>query len=365
VREPYPYPATPANIERAGRLRREITLKIKAGAFDNEEYRRIFPHSKHLQKQPRITYFGQMAQQWLDGVEVSANTRTEYRKILNRYWMPELATVELGNIRYGQLRALVNQIEWSSAKTRNNALIPLRGVLELAYQDELIDRNPAERLKNLKHQRPVADPFTRDEMETILGYLYKRHTGAEEAYALYFELAFWTGMRSSELLALTWDDVDFRSGYIRVSKARSKGTLNDRTKTAQIRDVLINPRALSALNRAKQHTYLRGGPLFRSPRTGEQWETEKPLRDVFRRAMQRLGIRHRPAYNTRHTYATMLLMSGANPTFVAGQLGHSPTMTLTVYSRWLNSEKDQSQLSGLFQDCPKNAPINGLSSVTH
>lgn len=167
----------------------------------------------------------QGARQWLDGVEVSANTRTEYRKILNRYWMPELAAVELRDIRYGQLRALVNQIEWSSAKTRNNALIPLRGVLELAYQDELIDRNPAERLKNLKHQRPVPDPFTSDEMETILDHLHKRHTGAEAAYALYFELAFWTGMRSSELLALTWDDVDFRRGYIRVSKARSIGCI--------------------------------------------------------------------------------------------------------------------------------------------
>jgi len=35
------------------------------------------------------------------------------------------------------------------------------------------------------------------------------------------------------------------------------------------------------------------------------------------------GIRYRPAYNTRHTYATVCLMNGLNPVYVASQLGHS------------------------------------------
>ena len=42
--------------------------------------------------------------------------------------------------------------------------------------------------------------------------------------------------------------------------------------------------------------------------------------------MRATGIRQRPAYNTRHTYATVMLMSGLNPSFVANQLGHSLPM---------------------------------------
>ena len=49
-----------------------------------------------------------------------------------------------------------------------------------------------------------------------------------------------------------------------------------------------------------------------------------------------LGLRVRDAYQTRHTYATLLLMSGANPAYVAQQLGHT-TMKITLerYARWL------------------------------
>jgi integrase len=41
-----------------------------------------------------------------------------------------------------------------------------------------------------------------------------------------------------------------------------------------------------------------------------------------------LGIRQRPAYNTRHTFATVALMAGVNPAYSARQLGHAITAIL-------------------------------------
>jgi integrase len=54
------------------------------------------------------------------------------------------------------------------------------------------------------------------------------------------------------------------------------------------------------------------------------------------RALKALGIRHRPAYNARHTWATIALMNGRKLGWVAKQLGHSsPLMTMKHYAKWI------------------------------
>ncbi len=291
--------------------------------------------------------FSEAARLWLDVVDVSDATEHEYLKAINRYWLPAFSSLDITTLRYSNIAAAIKIIPWSSAKTRNNALIPLRGIFELVYLDEIIERNPMQRIRNSKYQRPLPDPFTRDEAEIIISALYRRYIALEAIYPAYFELAFFSGLRTSELLALRWSDIDFLSGYMRIERAQSKGHLNLQTKTAKVRDVLLNARALHALHVLKSLTMLRGDYVFLSPRTALPYRTEKAQRLVFSQCLKRLGIRHRPAYNTRHTYATMLLMAGVNPHFVAAQLGHSVTMTLTVYSRWLRSEADRIELEKL------------------
>jgi len=346
-RETYAYPATPKNIERAGNLRSEIAQRIRFKNFTLSDYKKYFPHSKRVETMGTAPMFGRIAQDWLDAIEVSAATRDEYRKAINRYWMPLYAEREIDSIAYSELRKDVNSIEWTSAKTRNNMLIPLRGIFEMAHVDEIIDKNPADKLRNMKHQKLPVDPFTRDEAELIIKTLYDQYRADEAIHAAYFEFEFFTGMRASEALALRWEDIDLRKAYARVAKAQSKGRLNTQTKNARSRDVALNERALHALQVAKSLTYLAGGCVFASSRSGEGFKTEKSQRYVFTRVLKKIGMRHRPAKNCRHTYATMLLMSGANINFVAAQLGHSVTMTATIYGKWISGKADAKELAKL------------------
>jgi integrase len=85
--------------------------------------------------------------------------------------MPLFEDMLINTITSQMLRTAVNGREWSSAKTRNDALIPLRGVFELACDDEVIDKNPCDRLKNQKTQEDEPDPFNEMEKEIILNWL--------------------------------------------------------------------------------------------------------------------------------------------------------------------------------------------------
>ncbi len=64
-------------------------------------------------------------------------------------------------------------------------------------------------------------------------------------------------------------------------------------------------------------------------------------------ALEVLGIRERRQYDARHTYATMCLMAGMNPAFIAGQLGHSVEMLLSTYAKWISSASDWNELGKL------------------
>ena len=54
-------------------------------------------------------------------------------------------------------------------------------------------------------------------------------------------------------------------------------------------------------------------------------------------ALKAAGVRHRRAYQTRHTFATTALMAGANPAYIARQLGHTNAqMLFKTYSKWID-----------------------------
>ncbi|MNP80041.1 hypothetical protein D3C76_1780160 [compost metagenome] len=54
--------------------------------------------------------------------------------------------------------------------------------------------------------------------------------------------------------------------------------------------------------------------------------------------MKKAGVRYRRPYQTRHTYASMMLSAGEHPMWVAKQMGHSDwTMIARVYGRWMPS----------------------------
>lgn len=360
--ETLPYPASQKGIKAASQLRDQVTSLIKLNLLDHDKYAELFPSSAVVVG--GVPTFGEYAQLWLDSREITAGTRLNYKSTLNLYWVPHLALVRIDLVTSTLLRRIVAASKWTSPAVKRNAMVKLSTILRSAVLDGLISRNPADSIQLPARTRKEVDPFTLDEANAIIAELYAHKHWPSQIYAAFFEFMFFTGLRLSEGLALRWDTFDQAKRTIHVRRTIALGVVEERTKTGRDRFVLLNERALHALEFARQYAERRKlgkGQFTESPyifppgKNGEYVKQTSDVHHQWRPALKALGVRYRPPYNCRHTYATICLMSGLNPAFIAQQLGHSVQMLLSTYARWINSASDWQELEKL-QIGPKLVP---------
>ncbi|WP_226998695.1 Arm DNA-binding domain-containing protein [Tardibacter chloracetimidivorans] len=336
---------TPANIKATERLMAKVQREIELGVFD---YARTFPSSGSAVTNGFSTY----ADGWLAGLTVEKSTRSDYEGALRNVWKPAFGERDITSIKHSEIKkAVADLAERVTAKSVNNQLIPLRQIFATAVDDEIMERSPVLNIKNLKVQKPVPDPFEREEMEAIVAFIADRY---DEHILNWYEFAFGTGLRPSEQIAVRWGDVDWRRKTIRVERARVRAVLKG-TKTSSIRDVDLTDRMIAVLKRQKAHSFMKGmdAPIFLNPVTGNAWPDVQDQRKLyFHPALRALGIRSRDAYQTRHTYATLALMGGVNPAYIARQMGHTNTaMLFKHYSKWIDGAdagREAGKLNTLF-----------------
>lgn len=318
---------TPANLRYAENLRKEILGKIERGTFALADY---FPDSPRVKKDAPSMTMGELFAEWLKlkVPQVQHSTADHYQQTLASYHFDAVRNLRVGELGYRELMNLLAKLP-ENAKTFNNVASPLRMVLEYAHRAKIIREPLHQEIGMRRFQRPGPDPFELAEVNLLLGKMR-----SDQAVA-YFELAFFSGLRPSELIALRWSKVDLRSGTLLVDAAitrwKEKGT-----KTGVARTVELTGRALDALERQRARTQLAGGHVFLGDDGTPFTSTDGPLDAWWKPAMKLSGLRQRDARQTRHTFATLCLTAGITPGWVARQLGHSPEMFFRVYSRWID-----------------------------
>ena len=334
---------TKQNLLFADRLKATILHEIAIGTF---KYSNHFSDSKNIALGSKIS--NKTVTQALDEFMQSSRRRLEkstlrdYHSAVEFHLKPQFGNKRIVDVIATDIKMWIGGLT-ISAKRINNILIPLRTVFEDAYADGLIDRNPVSRIRNLSVRTEEPHPFTPNEIELILKEL------PEQGKNL-IQFAVWTGLRTSELIALEWGDIDWNLNIIRVRRA----TVNKHTKPPKTdsgeRDVMLFPPALDALKSQKKFTFLQGIQVFHNPRTNKPWESDGPIRKtLWQPALKRAGVVYRNPYQTRHTYASTLLSSGGNPLWVAQQMGHKDWgMIRKRYGRYI-SQVDISAGSNVMQ----------------
>lgn len=278
-------------------------------------------------------------------------------KILAHLPVSLLSDLAINKIR----EALLQEI---GPKRVNNLMGPLRGAMGRQVSLGNIPRNPFELLKPLKNsnitlkddaksgpkrscnnldaplpdmdlkgflkEEGEVDPFDESEVLKILGNL-------DAPMVNHMTFAFWTGLRTGETIALRINDIDFQNERILVRRSLSRAVLKS-TKTNKQRWVQLLPPAKEAIAAQLRLFGAPDGWVFPNPFTKKRWANESKITKRWRKAIEKSGVRYRRPYQTRHTYASMMLSAGENVMYVAGQMGHADwSMLVKVYGHWIPS----------------------------
>ena len=324
---------SPANIKAASRMREKIVSEITAGTFE---------YGKHFTGKGSMTgkTFKDLADIWLASrkAELAKTSYVKYEQCMNQYWLPAFGERVVAMLKTTEVIGGVSDINWAdvSPKRRNDALIPLRGVFQLALDEGLITTDPLLRVKNKKPRPRPANPFVLAEVEAILAAIPSTVRPA-------YEVLFFTGMRPGELIELKWSDIDFKANRISIARNRTLGEVGD-TKTHKPRSHEMAQRVAAVLRRLGRGL----GHVFKHPELGKAFHETRPLREVWwDPALAAVGLDHREFYQTRHTYATLSIAAGANPYWIAQQMGTSPELVYRTYGKWLPSNSDAGLLDAL------------------
>jgi integrase len=286
--------------------------------------------------------FAAVAQDYLDKTEIRRSSRNTYRDLLNIYWLDTLADRPVAAIRTRELREIDRNINWPSPGLRQNALTALRRVFDHAVDEELVSENPASALRVRRIQRDrEPDPYSVEERNAILRWVAAHADGAQR---LAVEIAFGTGMRTGEILALQARDWD--GERLRVIRSRVRGEIVP-TKTSEVRRVLVDRRLRALLDDAVRD--VTGEAWLLTTSTGAPYLYPGKAFRGYRAAVDALELRKRTGpYPWRHTYASIALVTpGVSLKWVANQLGHSVSMLEKVYARWIESDADAAQMAAL------------------
>lgn len=356
-----------AAIAYADNKRRTILSEIKDGRFD---YLAHFPDSaRGAALSGRAG--GNAKRTVLEGVErwmevqrakkatsTSRNYQYKANHVTEKFGGQRIAEVNKSDLELFQAQLLKQGL---SPKTVNDIFTVVRGVWGDAYADGILRANPLERIKNIERDidEDSADPFTRDELETLSKIKVARQ---QDINMILFDC--WAGLSASELIAIGWDDVDLEAGTVMVRRARVETEYKIPKEKSRARKLeLIDP-AIAYLR--LQHQITSQLPavtvdvvqrdnitikreqvrfVFRNGQSGEPWHASS-LGRWFAGHLKSVGVRHRGPNQCRHTFASQALSSYVPIEWVARQLGHSDTtMVKKHYGRWIPG--DTKSLAGL------------------
>lgn len=257
----------------------------------------------------------------------------------------------------------------TSVDTIKNINNRIKTCLNEAINLKYITQNPclAVKIPRKDHNPDKAiNVFTQEEQLTFL------QVNAHHHHGVLFNLAFASGLRQGELLALKWDYVDFEHNTVTVRQTVSNRTQIDASGARTWKFIVTSPKTKSSyrtvsvpikvMNMLKQHKHTQElikqkiGDLYEdndlvfATNVGGYINTRNLTRS-YERAMKKADISYKPFHSIRHTYATRLFEVGVPIKTVQALLGHGKiATTMDIYTHVMPEKlcADVEKLNDLF-----------------
>lgn len=269
------------------------------------------------------------------------STRAAYECYLKTWVLPRWGTHRLDQVKPVAVEEWLSGIKrarGTKAKIRNL----MSALFHHAMRYEWVERNPIKLVRQSAKREKVPDVLELSELQLLLSRLAVR----ERTLAL---LDAATGLRVSELLALRWDDVDFKNLEIRVTESIWHQVVGVCKTEASAKPVPMDEYMAEDLLRWRRSSPypMHGDWVFASPRMkGKQpYWPDNLMKRYIRPVARRAGISKNIGWHTfRHSFGTLLKANGEDVKTVQELLRHANSrITLDVYTQAVNSHKRAAQ----------------------
>ena len=342
-------PGTGKQIQKSisGKTQREVARRLKeiATSIDTGTY---LPSCKLTVGEWLNTWISEYTADW------KPLTVCNYSKQIKKHLIPRLGAAKLEDLDTHTIQLFYNSLTKSglAPKTVKNIHGVLHAALEQGISNGYIHKNPTAGCKLPKVVRPEIKPLEPEEIARMLKEAKK------DAYDNLFIVAMFTGMRQGELLGLSWDNVNFKTGQITIKQqlqCKDGVYFLETPKSGKCRVLSPAPVVMEALKDEQQQQNANKQIV------GAAWENKFNL--VFTDALgknlvRRTVVKHFKAvieranippdvrfHDLRHSFAVTSLYSGDDVKTVQANLGHATAQfTLDVYGHVTQKMRQESAM---------------------
>ncbi len=255
--------------------------------------------------------------------ELTKGTVYKRDKVLKRHTLPLWSDKLIDEITPQDIRDLINNDLGDKSESHKKFVLKgVRNVFQDAVDQRFIASNPTPAIK-FKINDKIKTCLNEKQIMMLLqkadelGWFWYPH----------YAVALFTGMRSGEMFALTWDKVNFESRQILVDCAWSSKDGFKSTKSGNDRIVEIPKPLLPILRELK----IKAENEFVLPRS-TKWEQGEQARDL-RLFLKSIGLPEVRFHDLRASWATWLLSKGVAPSRVMAMGGWVDMKTMMIYMR--------------------------------
>ena len=290
--------------------------------------------------------FNDWSNKWLNIYQINnlkAKTFCLYQDIIDLHLNPYFGKIDLANINNElvQKYILVKKENLSNV-TINLHITLLKTIMNQALENEIIQVNKIYKTKKLRVNSKEVKAFSINDQKKIENYCLN---SKEYYYSVGILLCLYTGLRIGELVALTWDDVNFKTKELYINK-----TITRVRKNKEWIDMIIEPKTKKSIRKIplgneiiillKELKKKKISKYIVSNKTGDR-ALIRTYQYFFTRIQKLLNIKEVLNFHAlRHTFATRAIESGMDIKTLSEILGHSNTsITINRYVHSLDETK--------------------------
>jgi integrase len=267
-----------------------------------------------------------------------SSTREVYAGHMKLHIAPKWGSYRISEVKTVAVEKWLHGLPYAPA-TKSKIRNIMSAVFNHAIRYQWMQHNPISHVRASAKRLKEPDVLTPSEFNSLLDELPLR----ERVMVM---LAGTTGLRRSELIALTWRDVDFEILQVAVNKSCVRAQIGDTKTQASCKPVPLHPVVATALREWQSVTLYKGQDDFLFP--SDRLNGTKPvwpdmvLQKVIRPALVRAGITGKIVgwHTFRHSLGTNLRALGVDVKVAQELLRHANAkVTLDLYTQAVSSQK--------------------------